>query len=617
MRNFFRLLRFVGRYISAFIAALGLMAFAGGFDAGVVLLVAPVVDKMLSPATGGGPILLLKQRPPLLRHDFYLNLHPAGFHNPASIIGLALVVFIVLKALCEYAGAYLINYVGYGAITDLRNAVFDKLVHQSAAFFQRQATGRIMSTAINDIERIQFAASASLADAVQQSFTLIFFTLLLLLLNWRLTLAAVILTPLVIVPTVWLGKHVRRTTRRGQDEMADVQHILHETVTGHRIVKAFSMESREIARFRAAARRLMRINLRYVQQQGISSPLMEVMGIITVVLFLIYARGSVGAQEMTTGMVAAFIFALIKLYEPLRRVAGIYNNFQTAAGCAQSVFALLDSPDEIRDRPAAGRLPPFRDSVRFEQVAFAYDPAEPLLRGIDFEVRRGEVVALVGSSGAGKTTLVNLIPRFFDVTAGAVRIDGMDVRQVTQASLRARIAYVTQDTILFNDTVANNIAYGAPTAPPEAVRAAARAALADDFIAAMPLGYNTLLGERGLRLSGGERQRIAIARALLKDAPILILDEATSALDNESEMLVQRALANLMAHRTVIVIAHRLSTVRNADRILALEAGAIVETGTHDQLHAAGGLYRRLYDLQFADADATPLPATAPELDPA
>jgi subfamily B ATP-binding cassette protein MsbA len=612
MREFFRLLRFAARYAVEFVAALALMAVAGGLSAGVALLVTPVVDKLLKPASGGGLILLLPPRPPLLDHPVYLNRFiPAGFvHNPASIIALAVVVFTIVKALSGYLGLYLINRVGYGAVTDLRNELFEKLIHQPAAFFQRHATGRLLSTVINDIERIQFALSTSLADSVKQFFTLLFFGLLLLLLDWRLAFYVAVLTPLVIVPTAWLGKHVRRTSRRSQDEIADVQHIVHEAVTGNRIVKAFSMEGREIARFRAAARRLLRVNLRYVLQQGVSSPLMEIMGVITAILVLLYARGAVGRGIMTPGMVVTFFYALISLYQPLRRMAGIYNNFQTAGGCSQRVFEFLDQPNEVRDRPGARVLPPFREAIRFRQVEFAYEPEELLLKGLDFEVRRGEVVALVGSSGAGKTTLVNLIPRFFDVTGGAVLVDGVDVREATLASLRGQIAYVTQDTILFNDTAANNIAYGVPGASPEAVRRAAQAALAAEFIEATPDGYDTLLGERGLRLSGGQRQRIAIARALLKDAPVLILDEATSALDNESELLVQRALANLMLHRTAIVIAHRLSTVRSADRILVLEGGTIVECGNHAELHAAGGLYRRLYDLQFADLDT---PRAVPE----
>ncbi len=599
-----RLLRYVAPYWLPLVAALILMAAASGLDGGVVVLVIPVVKKLLNPASGGGEIELVPARAPFLSHPIYLNRFvPAAFtHNVGSIIALALITFVVGKAASEYLGTYLINYVGYGAVTDLRNRLFAKLIRQSAAFFQRQSTGRLMSTAVNDIERIQTAASASLADAVQQIFTMIVFGAILLLLNWQLTLYAVVLTPLVIIPSVRLGRRVRRTTRKSQDEMADVQHILHETFTGNRIVKAFNMEGREIARFREAARRLLRYNLRYVQQQGISSPLMEILGAMTVVALLLYARTAIGRGTMTFPLVLVFFVSLIKLYEPLRRLAGIYNNFQAAAGCAQRVFEYLDAADDLSDRPGAAALARFERSVRFEEVGFAYQPGEPLLHEIDFEVQRGQVLALVGSSGAGKTTLVNLIPRFFDVTSGRVLIDGVDVRDVTQHSLREQIAYVTQDTILFNDTVANNIAYGAATGArggdlPARVRAAAEAALADEFITAMPQGYETMLGERGLRLSGGQRQRISIARALLRDAPILILDEATSALDNESEVLVQRALANLMQHRTVFVIAHRLSTVRNADRILVLEQGGIVESGTHADLHRAGGVYRRLYDL--------------------
>ncbi|MGH9414375.1 MAG: ABC transporter ATP-binding protein, partial [Terriglobales bacterium] len=581
MRPFYRLLRFVVRYWIQFVLALVLMALASALDASVALVLAPVVDKLLKPSSGGGPILLLKARPPFLDHNLYLNSFiPHGFsHNPASIVVLALIVLVAGKAIGEYCGTYLINWVGYGAITDLRNAVFARLIRQSAAFFSRQATGKIMSTVVNDLERIQVAASNSLADGVQQTFTFIFFGAVLLFLNWKLTLYAAILTPAVILPTAWLGKHVRRTARRGQDEMADVQHILHETVTGNRIVKAFSMEGREISRFRTATQRLLRSNLRYILQQSIASPLMEILGAVTIILFLLYARGAVGRGIMSTGMVIAFIYALFKLYEPLRRMAGIYNNFQTAAGCAQRVFEFMDLHEEIHERAGARPLPPFRSAIRFAAAEFSYQPGEPLLHGLNFEVRRGEVVALVGSSGAGKTTLINLIPRFFDVTAGAVLLDGVDVRDCTLRSLRTQIGYVTQDTILFNDTVANNIAYGSPGAAPSAIRAAAQAALADDYIAAMPQGYNTMLGERGLRLSGGQRQRVAIARAILKNAPILILDEATSALDNESEMLVQRALSNLMHHRTDIVIAHRRSTVRNAGRILVVDGGSIVEAG--------------------------------------
>ncbi|MGH9540385.1 MAG: ABC transporter ATP-binding protein [Terriglobales bacterium] len=607
MRELLRLLKFVRRYTGPFAAAVLLMALVAALAGLVALLIAPVVDRVLAPASGGGSVLLFKGAP-WFRHKIYLDsLVPHWFsHNPASLVLGVLVGAYCLKAAAEYLGTYLINYVGFGVVTDLRNALYEKLIHQSAAFFQRHTTPKLISTAINDIDKIQVAASHSLSDALQQGFTLLVMAVVLLSLNWRLTAMAMVLLPLVVIPTARLGKRVRRTTRRSQDKLADVQHILHETITGNRIVKAFNMEWREVQRFREAALRLFRENLRYILQQGVSSPLMEILGAVTLAVAVLYGRGAISHHMMTEGTFFAFIYALVQLYQPLRRMSGVYNSFEQAAGAAQTVFEYMDEREEAGDRPGARRLRHFRGSVRFEAVEFAYEPRQPLLRGVDLQVERGEVVAIVGSSGAGKTTLVNLIPRFFDVTGGRVLIDGHDVRDVTLRSLRDLIAYVTQDTILFNATAAQNIAYGAHSVAEARIRDAAEAALADDFIRAMPEGYETILGERGLRLSGGQRQRIAIARALLKNAPILILDEATSALDTESELLVQRALNNLMRNRTVFVIAHRLSTVRRADRIVVLENGAIVETGTHDELVAAGGAYRRLHDLQFAEVEEAP-----------
>ncbi len=613
MREFSRLLRFTGRYWGAVAAAMLLMIAVGALEGIFALLVAPVINTVLQPHGSGRQIFFFHANG-WIHHSITLNQFiPTWFsHNPASVVLGALVLAVVLKGFAEYGGGYLINFVGFGVVTDVRNALYEKLIHQSAAFFQRHTTAKLMSTAINDIDRIQTAMSHSLATALQQGFTMMFLVLVLFALNWRLALASLLLTPLVLVPAARLGRNVRRTTRRGQDQLADVQHILHETLTGNRIVKAFSMEWREIQRFREAALRLLRVRLRYILEQGVSSPLMEILGVVTFALLMLYMRGQINRQIMSLGAVMSFFYALLKLYDPLRRMAGVYNSFQAAAGAAQEVFLYMDTAEEVKERAGARKLRPFREEVRFAGVEFSYGSEQPVLRGIELTVRRGEVAAIVGASGAGKTTLVNLLPRFFDATAGQVLIDGQDVREATLQSLREQIAYVTQDTILFNATAGENIAYGVHDAHPSRIRAAARAALAAEFVEALPEGYDTLLGERGLRLSGGQRQRIAIARALLKDAPILILDEATSALDTESEMLVQRALNNLMQNRTVLVIAHRLSTVRRADRIVVLERGQVAEMGTHEELMARNGAYRRLHDLQFADVTGVEIAAGAP-----
>jgi ATP-binding cassette, subfamily B, bacterial MsbA len=448
-----------------------------------------------------------------------------------------------------------------------------------------------------------------LSEFLQQLFTLIFTACVVVMVGGKLAWVLLLFVPVVISSARRVGRSVRHTTRHGQDKLAEIQNILHETITGNRIVKAFTMERWEMTRFKEAARRLFHANLSSVRAQAISSPLMDIIGAIAIALLLKLGRTQISSGALTAGTFFTFIVAVFKLYDPVRKFALFYNNFQQALGASGNIFEFMDEQDTVRDRPHAKAVKAFRNEIRFDNVRFSYTSDEgekEVLSGINFTVSRGEVVAFVGPSGAGKTTLVNLIPRFFDVTGGRLLVDGQDVRDLKTDSLRRLIGNVTQETILFNDTVRNNIAYGQPDVPLEKVKEAARVALAHDFISAMPDGYDTVIGEKGFRLSGGERQRLAIARALFKNAPILILDEATSSLDTESESLVQAALSNLMLGRTVFVIAHRLSTVRRATRIAVVEAGQITAVASHDELLRTSPMYQRLYQLQFADdADGT------------
>jgi subfamily B ATP-binding cassette protein MsbA len=606
MRQLGRLLRYVRPYWLHLGASVVLMALVGLLDAFRLLLIGPMLDRVLNPASGSENIVLFKV--PGGGATIYLQQFvPAHFHNAWTVVAYALVASTALKGVCDYLGTYLVNYAGFGLITDLRNHIYDAVLKRSVAFFQKHTTGTLLSTIINDIEKVQFAMSTVLGEFLQQFFILLFTSGVVVLLGRRLAWVLLLFIPFIFLSARRIGRRVRATTRRGQDKLADVQNILHETITGNRIVKAFSMELWESLRFRGAAKKLFRANLRSVLAFALTGPVMDLVGATAIALLLLLGRDHIKTGYFSAGIFVAFIVAVFKLYDPVRKFAIYNNNFQQALGASSAIFQFLDEEDEVREKHGAASLPPFRQAVRFENVGFSYEgngDERSILREVTLEVRCGEVVAIVGSSGAGKSTLVHLIPRFFDVSSGALKIDGHDVREVTLASLRTQVGIVTQETILFNDTVRNNIAYGRPHVALAQVQAAAQAALAHDFISALPEGYDTVIGERGLRLSGGERQRIAIARALLKNAPILILDEATSALDSESEALVQPALGNLMQGRTVLVIAHRLSTVRRADRIVVLENGTIADMGTHDDLMGRDGTYRRLYDLQFVDADA-------------
>jgi subfamily B ATP-binding cassette protein MsbA len=614
MMRFWRLLLYARRYslqaLSAVILALGV----GLLDAFRVLLIGPIFDNVLNPGAADRA-----RKSPLLGElgtRWHLNLTPQvlvphWIHNDWSVIAFAFVAATLLKGICDYTGTYLANYAGFGMITDMRDDLYEAILRRSVAFFQKHTTGSLLSALINDIERVQYATSSILSDFLQQAFTLLFMVIVVVALGGKLAWILLIFLPVVAGSIRRIGRDVRRTTRRGQDKLADIQNILHETITGNRIVKAFNMELWELLRFRQAAKRLFRANLRSVRAQALTSPLMDFIGAVAIALLLLLGRNQIGHGAMREGEFFAFIVALFKLYDPIRRFGVYYNNFQQAAGASAAIFDFMDDQDDVLEVRHPQVLKGFKDRIELQKVSFAYhedgngESPRVVLNEINLTIHRGEVVALVGPSGAGKSTLVNLIPRFFDVTGGCILIDGHDVRQVSLASLRAQIGKVTQETILFNDTVRNNIAYGQPDVPLSRVVQAAKAALAHDFIERMPDGYDTVIGEKGFRLSGGERQRLAIARAILKNAPVLILDEATSALDAESEALVQEALANLMTGRTVIVIAHRLSTIRRANRIAVLEQGRITAIGSHDELLQDSPIYQKLHRLQFMDMAET------------
>jgi len=519
-----------------------------------------------------------------------------------GLYAVAIVVVYLVKGAGAYLSGYLMADVGQRVVRDIRNLLFEHILGQSAAFFSTHTTGKLMSRITNDVSQIQQAVSETLGDLARESLALVGFAVLLFYYDARLALVCLTGAPLVVYPLVRLGQRVRRTTRRSQEALEQITHVSAEAFTGHRIVKAFGAEAREARKFQRASQHYYRTSLKVTSVLSVLPPLMEFIGGIAFAAALWYGSQAIAAGRLTTGEFVAFVAALFMMYGPAKKLSRVNANLQQAIAASERIFAMLDTHSEVTERFGAAALPAFHDAIEFRDVHFAYADAEgATLHGVSFTVRAGQMLAIVGRSGAGKTTLVNLLPRFYDVTSGAILIDGVDIRDVTLASLRSQIGIVTQETVLFDDTIAANIAYGRPHALPAEIEAASRAAHAHEFIAAMPQGYETTIGERGQRLSGGQRQRLAIARAILRDSPILILDEATSSLDSESEMLVQDALSTLMLNRTSFVIAHRLSTVRRADTILVLEHGHLVEQGTHDELLARDGAYAKLYDLQLQE----------------
>ena len=518
--------------------------------------------------------------------------------NVVYFVPLLFVLAFLLRSLADFGSGYAFQHIGLGVTTDIRNDLYRHILEQSSRFHAEHPSGELVARVINDVGLMQSAVSNRLLDLFQQSFTLVALLALLLSTNFKLALIALVLAPALLFPIVRFGKGMRRTTHRSQERMADLASLMTEGVRGHRVVKAFGMEGFEYNRFREATRRHLRVNLWAQMLANSAGPVVEALAVLGGAGLLIYAGKAIRAGDLSAPELVQFLTTLLMAYDPIRKLNKVNMVLQEATAAGQRISRLMEIPNDIQERPGARHLDTVREGIAYERVSFSYE-TRPVLRDVSLPIRAGEIVALVGPSGAGKSTFVNLLPRFFDPTAGRVTIDGLDIRDLKLKSLRALIGIVTQETVLFNDTIRNNIAYGRFDLPLERVREAAAAAYADEFIMQLPAGYDTVIGEAGVRLSGGQRQRLAIARALLKNAPILILDEATSHLDSESEALVQKALYNLMQGRTTLVIAHRLSTVTRADRIVVMEGGQIIEEGSHRELLSLGGSYKRLFDLQF------------------
>jgi subfamily B ATP-binding cassette protein MsbA len=573
VNSFFRLLRYAKPYrVRLAWAVLATMIYAVA-SALLAYLISPILDHVLPNRDRLGTIA-------------------------AAIVGLSF-----MKGIGAYFSGYLMEDVGQKVVMDLRDRLYGHILGQSASFFAVNTTGQLLSRVSNDVGQVQRAVSETAGDLLRESLALLGYGVVLFYYDARLAIVCMTGAPLVIYPLIRLGQRIRKTARRSQEALEMLSHVGFETFSAHRIVKAFGAEEREATRFRGALMQLYRTNMRVVRALSVLPPSMELLGGIGLALALWYGSDQIASGRLSTGEFTSFMAALFLMYAPAKKLSRVNANLQQTIAAADRVFEMLDTHTEVAEAPGAEPLPAFSAQIEFRDVSFAYEDAHPrtILRGVSFRVPAGQMVAIVGRSGAGKTTLVNLIPRFYDVSAGAICIDGRDLRDVTLRSLRAQIGIVTQETVLFDDTIANNIAYGSIRASQPEIEAVARAAHAHEFISAQPEGYRTRIGERGQRLSGGQRQRLAIARALLKNAPILILDEATSSLDTEAELLVQDALATLMLNRTSFVIAHRLSTIMRADAIIVLERGRIVEIGRHDELLGRDGVYAALYKMQLLE----------------
>ncbi|MBI5235903.1 MAG: lipid A export permease/ATP-binding protein MsbA [Deltaproteobacteria bacterium] len=586
MNTYIRLLRLLPPYkVTLFFAFLCMVGFAASNGA-MAYLIGPVMKFLFASDNGKG----IK----LIPFDIMI----VSKENMLVAIPIVIIIVAIVKGLSSYGQSYFMGYVGQGVVRDIRKRLYEHILSLPTGYFTANPTGILISRLTNDVNLLQTATSEAIATVLKQSLTIIVLAGVVISLDWKLALAASVALPLSVYPMRQLGKRMKRISTRGQVSMGAMTTLLHEAIAGIRIVKAFCMERYEAGRFHNENERYNRNIIKQITVRSISSPLMETLGAVGFAVTIWYAAHRINAGTLQPDTFISFFAAVIMFYQPIKALNGVNMYIQQGMAAADRVFNVIDTPSEVDKKEGGVPITGLLDSVEFKKVSFKYG-GNWVLKELDLKVSKGEVLAIVGSSGGGKTTFVNLIPRFYDVSEGAILFDGVDLREIRLASLRSQIALVSQQVVLFNDTVRKNIAYGDIEISDEEMIKAAKAANAHDFILRLPDGYDTVIGEGGVRLSGGERQRLSIARAILKNAPVLILDEATSALDTESEREVQKALTNLMEGRTTFVIAHRLSTVRNADRIIVLGGGGIREMGAHDALLTKGGEYARLYSLQF------------------
>jgi len=555
-------------------------------------LIGPVMKFLFSSDSGSGVTLVPFKLFSIPREEMLLA------------IPLAIIIVGVVKGLSSFGQTYFMGFVGQGVVRDIRNDLYDHILEMPVGYFSSTSTGEIVSRLTNDVNLLQMTTSDALTTLLKQSLSIIVLAAVIISMDWKLSLAATIVLPLCFYPLRRFGKKMKRVSTKGQETMGSMMALITEAISGIRIVKAFCMEGYESGRFKEENERLTKYRLKAIRVRSISSPLMEAVGAVGFALTIWYASHRIATGELRPEAFISFFAATIMLYQPVKSLNGVNLNIQNGLAAATRIFNIIDMKRETDMALGRAELRGVEREVAFNSVSFGYGD-KLVLDNISINVKPGEVLAIVGSSGAGKTTFVNLLPRFYEVTSGAILIDGVDIKEISLRSLRSNIAIVSQQIVLFNDTVTNNIAYGDTERSNDEVIAAAKAANAHEYISRLPQGYDTIIGESGVRLSGGERQRLSIARAILKNAPLLILDEATSSLDTESEREVQKGLENLMAGRTTFVIAHRLSTVRGATRIIVLSGGKILEMGTHEELIKKDGEYTRLYSMQFGDSEPT------------